>query len=497
MDPSPGTLQRQASALLRVGRHGEAIDVYRRLLVAHPHQADAWYNLGYLYKAQGRFDEALAAYQRALELGIAEPEEVHLNRAAILSDHLRQDAAAERELRAALALNPRYAPALLNLGNLHEERGERDAAIQCYERLLEQQASSERGHELASEALARLAHLRPASDRNDPMLAELERAALAATNDVLRANLLFALGRALDRIERYDEAFDAFSRANRSIGASYDPAAVERSTNALIAAFSTPAAQAPADVDFAQPLFICGMFRSGSTLLEQALGRHRCVTPGGELDILPRFVSGPLAPFPSTMETAEPERAARLANAYRTHLLRLFPQAAASTYVTDKRPDNFRLIGLIKRLFPQAKIIHTIRHPLDNGLSIFMQHLNPAVASYASDLRHIGHYYGQYRRLMAHWKTLYPDSILEFDYDAFVREPEPTLRQLLGRLGLTWDPGCLDFHRLGNTVKTASYWQVRRPLYGEASGRWRRYARHLTPLREALAHAAVELPPSD
>lgn len=237
------------------------------------------------------------------------------------------------------------------------------------------------------------------------------------------------------------------------------------------------------------------MFRSGSTLVEQVLAAHPAVVPGGELDLLPRMAARQLAPFPAAMATLDAARAAALAAAYRTETARLFPHAAEAAYLTDKRPDNFLLVGLAKRLFPAAKIIHTVRHPLDNGLSIHMQHLDPRGFAYANDLRDTGHYYGQYRRLMAHWKRLYPDSIHDFDYDAFVRDPQATAEALLAFLDLPWDPRCLEFHRLDNTVKTASYWQVRRPLYAEASGRWRQYRRHLEPLAEALRAAGVDPDP--
>jgi hypothetical protein len=123
-----------------------------------------------------------------------------------------------------------------------------------------------------------------------------------------------------------------------------------------------------------------------------------------------------------------------------------------------------------------------------------MQHLNPQVTPYACDLADIGHYYGQYRRLMTHWRGLYGADILDFDYDAFVRDPRTSLERLLAFLGLPWHEPCLDFHTLRNTVKTASYWQVRRPLYADASGRWRRYRAHLGPLMGALSVAGVDLP---
>lgn len=495
-------LLREASTLLRSGRRTEAMQTYRRLLSAQPGEADAWYNLGYLLKAEGRYEEALAAYGQALAHGVGQPQQTHLNRAVIYSDCLRQEAEAERELHAALALDARFAPALLNLGNLHEERGEREKAIDCYEQILSEPTDDRsRNRDIRLEALARMAHLRPPVSASDPALDRLRQAAFATSaHEDVRANLLFALGRAYDALGLHDQAFDAFAGANRHArrtGPAYDRTQSRRRTDALIAAFASaqptqPVPPAPVAGAGPAPLFICGMFRSGSTLVEQVLAAHPQVVAGGELAFLPRLVAGPLAPFPASMATPDPDRDAALARGYRAHLAQLFPHAGAATYISDKRPDNFLLVGLIKRLFPEARIIHTTRHPLDNGFSLFMQHLDPRIASYANDLGDIGHYYGEYRRLMAHWKSLYGASIFDFDYDAFVKDPRPVLERLLGFLGLDWEERCLAFHDLRNTVKTASYWQVRRPLYGEASGRWRAYEAHLEPLRRELREAGVE-----
>jgi len=265
--------------------------------------------------------------------------------------------------------------------------------------------------------------------------------------------------------------------------------------DAMIAAFpaaaSKPAESLPAGPE---PLFVCGMFRSGSTLVEQVLAGHPRMVPGGEIDWMLRLVAGPLAPFPASFARLDDGAIARLAAEYRAHVARLFPQAGPGDFVTDKRPDNFRLIGLVKRLFPAAKIVHSVRDPLDTGLSVYIQHLHLRAVPYASDLAAIGHYYAQYRRLMAHWKALYPADIHDFDYDAFVREPRPALEALFAFLGLEFDERVLDFHTRSNTVKTASYWQVRKPLYSDASGRWRRYAHHLAPLRQALRAGGVALP---
>lgn len=489
-------LQQRADSLNLQGRTAEAIDAYRAVLKKNPARADCWYNLGYLLRRVEDFDGALRAYEEALARGAAGPEEIRLNRAVIYADDLRDDAAAERELAAALSIAPGYAPALLNLGNLQEERGDREAAVACYDRLLALGGRDD----LHAEALARLAHLRAPAGRDDPMLARLRATAADGTGlgSETRANLLFALGRALDALGAYDEAFRAFQQANdqaRRTGRAYDRQACEALIDAIIAAFPMAEEASPrTSAEKAAPLFVCGMFRSGSTLCEQALAGHQKVTAGGELDLLPRLAAKPLAPFPASVATMPAAAFEAHAADYLARLARLFPDAPRGGYVTDKRPDNFLFIGLIKKLFPDARIVHTVRHPLDNGLSVYFQHLAQDAMRYASDLGDIGHYFGQYRRLMAHWKALYPDSIHDFDYDAFVREPRETLEALLAFCRLEWSEDCLAFHKRDNTVKTASYWQVRRPLYGDASGRWRHYEPRLSPLIETLAEAGVDMP---
>jgi hypothetical protein len=154
--------------------------------------------------------------------------------------------------------------------------------------------------------------------------------------------------------------------------------------------------------------------------------------------------------------------------------------------LTDKRPDNFLHIGFIKTLFPGAKIVHTRRNPLDNLLSLYFLHLDPGMA-YALDLADAAHWYGQYERLMAHWKALYPNDIFDVDYDELVREPNPVIERLLDFLYLEWDGSLLDFHRGGTPVKTASVWQVRQPLHPRSSGRWRNYRTQLEPIAGLLS----------
>jgi hypothetical protein len=224
------------------------------------------------------------------------------------------------------------------------------------------------------------------------------------------------------------------------------------------------------------------MFRSGSTLIEQLLASDPQVTMGGELDILPRLVAGQLAGFPESLAATSPGQLAQLAADYRNSLAQLFPRA---TRVTDKRPDNFLYIGLIKRLFPTARIVHTTRDALDNCLSIFFLHLDPAMG-YALDLMDIGHRYLQYTRLMQHWKNLYGDDIIDVSYDAYIRSPDAESGRLFALLGLEWRGQTHLEGASAQAVKTASVWQVREPVYQRSSGRSQHYARQLDPLRAYL-----------
>jgi len=499
MDSNPQRQLQRARQLADAGQRVEAVGAYRTLLAQQPQLADAWYELAMLLKREAQYDAAVAAYAQALVHQVRDPHEVHLNIAVIQTDHLHDHAAAVHSLRRALAIDADYVPAWLNLGNLFEDLGQRDEAMASYTRILRGPTANDRHADLRLEALARLVPLHAPQQPDDSLLLQLKASAESSTaiDDAVRANLLFALGRAYDAMACYPQAFAAFGSANRYSarrGPAYQPTRMVEYVDALIAA--TPIATAPSAIAAAerrlQPLFICGMFRSGSTLVEQVLHAHPLVAAGGELNFLPRLAAGPLAPFPASLQQLDQATAAHWAAQYRQYVARIAPaDKAEARYFSDKRPDNFLLLGLIARLFPTAKVIHTTRDPLDNGLSIFVQHLDQRAVSYSSELAAIGHYYGQYRRLMRHLEACFGPRMLRFDYDQFVRDPEPALRRLLDFLGLPWDARCLEFHRQRNAVKTASFWQVRRPLYRDASGRARHYRDQLAALRQALKQAGV------
>jgi tetratricopeptide (TPR) repeat protein len=469
-------LLEEASQLRRSGRVAEAIAAYERLLAVRPDLADSWYNLGWLQRQARDFRRSLESYRRALDLGIIAPEEVRLNRAVIYSDHLHDPVEAERELRAALAENPNYIPALLNLGNLYEDLGERNLARAAYETIL----SIEPLHSLA---LARLAGLSHSASLDVALADRLRRGIdLRASTAAEQADLGFALAALLDAAGEFDQAFEAASAANAAsrsaTNAHYDRAEHEHFVDRLIAAFNRAA---PSETEDPSPIFICGMFRSGSTLVEQILGSHTAIESGGELDLIPALV-GQIAEYPEPVATADDATIARWRDSY----VRGLPAYPPGQAVTDKRPDNFLHIGLIKTLFPSAKIVHTRRNPLDNLLSLYFLHLDPGMA-YALDIEDAAHWYGQYRRLMGHWKSLYPNDIFDVDYDSLVREPTAMVEPLLAVLGLEWEAAVLDFHRRRSAVKTASVWQVRQPLHAGSSGRWLSYERHFREVVSLLS----------
>ena len=474
--PTRAALRAAAQRLLGSGDLAAAIGAHAALLQAHPDEPDAWFNLGWLQQQARRWEAAVGAYRQALAHGLAAPADAHVAIAALLAQALDRPHDAEAELRHALAHDPRHVAAWLNLGNLAEQRGERSLARQAYEQVL----AVEPAHALA---LARLAGL--GGDDAPALIPRLQQALQRpglADADV--ADLGFALGRLLDGEARTDEAFACFARANaasrRAQGAApYDRAAHEALVDRLIDAF--PAAEAAPRADGA-PVFVCGMFRSGTSLVEQILASHPDVAPGGEIDTLP-IAGRALFPLPPAPWVApSPEALQGLKRAYEE---RLAPLRRCAPVVTDKRPDNVLNLGLIQRLYPGARIVHTRREPVDNCLAVWFAHLGPALA-YAYDLEDTAHWYSQQQRLMDHWRRLHGETILDVDYDTLVADPEPVVRALLAHCGLPWNDACLAFHRTPAAVRTPSAWQVREPLYRHASGRWRRYERHLGPLRAAL-----------
>jgi tetratricopeptide (TPR) repeat protein len=458
---------RSAMLFSDLGQVGAAIKLYEKLIERQPKLAEAHYNIALLYKKQRNYRHAIAAYEQAVALGISDVHEVYTNMGVLYSD-MRQPDKACGLFEKALEVRPAYIPALFNLASQLEELGQRDRAIGLYEHILDIDADN-------WNALARIAYARRLNDKDDALI---DRLVAGTTSDIVeplvREGLYFALGKALDDVGRYDEAMAAYTSANelgKLRSAPYDAGAVEERFDQLIADCDADWIDSRSTALDAAPVFICGMFRSGSTLVEQILGAHAAVTAGGELDILPWLLASKPGAYPERLDFVSPADVERLAVAYLSRLEELFPGAKK---VTDKRPDNHMHLGLIKAMFPAVRIVYTVREPRDNCLSIYFQQLTGDMA-YANDLGDTAHYIEQQARLLDHWRECFDDNIFIVEYDELVRSPKPVVSKLLDFVGLEWDEACLNFQQADVQVKTASVWQVREKLHEASSGRWRNY----------------------
>lgn len=474
--PSPAELLARAEQHLQRGERAEAIAAFTQGLEQDPAHPDAWFNLAWTLRAERRFAPALAAYAEAIARGVTRPEEAHLNRAVIFSEHLFDVERACAELLAALALEPGFVTAWLNLANIHEDLGQAAAAQEAYRKVLAIDPANGRAH-------ARLGAIATFAGHASEAVPALRTALGSARSIEDRADILFALGAALDDLGDHADAFHAIEAGNmlaQSIApVRYDRVGQVALVDRLIASAPSPVTAArAADA----PVFICGMFRSGSTLAEQMLARDPAVTPGGELEFIPALAHR-LSPYPEAVAMLSDGEVASL----RAEYLRERPPG---TIVTDKRCDNVLHLGLIFRLFPDARIVHTVRQPLDTILSVYFQHFGSEVR-YGNDLRDAAHYYIQYRRLMQHWTGLYGGNIHTLDYDRLVEDPRGALGEVLPALGLAWEEAVVASQPIVDAVRTASVWQVRKPLHRRSSGRWRNYERQLAGVRAMLADAGL------
>ncbi len=460
-------LDRLAGMLAGFGQLGIAISHYKEFVGRHADNADAWFNLALLYKRGKRFADAIVAYEKSLALGVKGAEEVYSNLGVLYSE-MRQPDKAQSMYEQALSIDGRYIPALFNLAGLSEERGDRVTATTLYKNILSLDSEQ-------LESLSRLAYMKKMAGEDSELLDILKSVSEQENADpVGRESIYFALGKSYDDLAQYEKAIEAYSKANE-LGSARNPAYiaadVEAGFNNLIELFSKDRISSAGGDPAVSPIFICGMFRSGSTLIEQILSAHNSITAAGELDFLQWLVTQNFTPYPQRIATSTAEELHAVGYQYLSLLESLFPGAG---HITDKQPDNFLYLGLIKMLYPSARIIYTKRNPFDNCLSVFFQQLGGNL-HYATSLQNTAHYYQQHTALMEHWHDCFADNIFTVDYESLVKEPEPLLSGLLEFLGLEWDPACLNFSETANPVKTASVWQVREGLHRNSCGRWQNY----------------------
>jgi len=444
----------------------QAAGLYADYCCLFPTQASLFYNYAFYLRFAGQYTAAIAQYQHALQLNISEPEEVLLNIAVIYSDHLRQEDNARQTLMSVLQLKPDYVPALYNLANLAEERGDKAEAEALFRRVLDADPKY-------YQAYARLADVVTFKNKGDLLIVQLKRVLNEpSVAQDSRINLHYALGKAFDECGAYAEAFHHFTAANKLNSLtmpSYEPLETERKMQQIIHTLDRNWLHKNIQRNDASPIFICGMFRSGSTLIEQVLAQHRQITAGGEIDFFHKHLRNI---YPQQLSPVFAADLTQLAGRYLEYCKQCFPSAI---WLTDKRPDNYLYMGLLKALFPRAKFIYTKRNKIDNCLSVFFLRLGSTM-NYANSLQDTIHYYQQHEILMSHWQQMFGQDIYTLDYDQLVLQPEMTLKPLLSFLGLEYQAELLHFYSASNTVKTASVWQVRKPLYKSASGRRHNYS---------------------
>lgn len=388
----------------------------------------------------------------------------------------------------ALALKPDLADAHNSVGMILKENG----------KLAEARGHFVRATEIKPRESAYYFNLADAKKfvAGDPHLAAMEELARdsAALSQGARTRLNFALAKAYDDLGRFGDAFRCMNASNalKRRRIKYDEALVLEQFDRIRAAFDrTLLRKKPRGFSSDVPVFVLGMPRSGTTLIEQILASHPAVHGAGELsDRLAnemRDAKGKVRRYPDDAAKLTGKELIGLGEAYVARLRALSPEAPR---VTDKMPANFLYVGLIHLALPQARIIHVRRDPRDTCLSCYSK-LFSASQDFTYDLAELGRYYRQYDSLMTHWrKALPPGRMLEVRYEDVIDDLESWARRIVDHCGLDWDPACIAFHEAQRPVRTASASQVRQPIYRTSKGRWRKYGNDLRPLLAALGDVA-------
>lgn len=506
----------------QLGEFADAQTCYQTLVKLAPQTPEYHYYLGMSQVMQGRLQAAIEPFETMLRLA-PEFAEGHMQMGCLRRD-LGQPDLAVRHLERALSLRPGLTEAAVYLGNLQVFLGHLETALTCYQQALAQRPGQPDA--LAGKALVleRQGQRRAAWQALQPIIGSGRETANAAIIYALLApdfqataqaqallqgllarggwapsqqqELHFALAKLSDKAAQYDLAFMHYRAANDLAAVGFDRVAAQDKARRIRQYFRRgvpPSLPLPGSSE-PIPLFIVGMPRSGTSLVEQMLASHSQVAAGGELELLAQLEArlpaqlGSQLSYPECLQAAQADSLAALAQDY---LAAIQPIAQGCRYVTDKLPGNYQRLGLIQCLFPHARIIHTVRDARDTCLSCYFQNFGHT-QRYASNLRDLASVYNAYRALMRHWHATLQLPLFDVHYEALVSEPEATLRQLLAFCDLPWQDACLQFHRNPRQVRTASYNQVRQPLYRSAVGRWQHYQAHLGELLEAL-----ELPPSE
>ncbi len=473
--------------LQREGQLRDALPWFKQAIELEAGNVTFWQYLAELYDEMEEPAEAIPCWEHVLLLAPDRPG-AHLSLGWALQEEGRL-AEAGQQYRAALALQPDLALAQLNLGGLHEELGELAEAEAAFRTALQLQPAFALPH-------ARLATLLRSNLPEVDLAALEQRLADSELGQGPRARLLFGLAHALDARGDYTRAADCLWQANaltlEAVGdrREYPPAEHERFVGNLIKAFDRDffVRIAGAGLDTRRPVFVFGLPRSGTTLVEQVLASHSSIHGAGELRLVRKLFES----IPSALDRAIPPLecvahldAAALRRLAEQHIVRLQEiDSGHGARIVDKMPDNYIYLGFLAALFPQATLIHCRRDLRDIAVSCWMTDFRSI--RWANNPEHIALRFRQYRRVMDHWRDVLPIPIHEVNYEGLVEDLESIARRLVAACGLDWEPACLDYHHTSRPVRTASVTQVRQPIYTQSVARWKNYEPALAGLFAAL-----------
>ncbi len=486
----PKALLNLAIALQAAERPVEAVPPLVRALELQPDYPEAFFILGTALQSLSKLDEAIACYEEALALRPSYAE-AHARIGAILHTQGRSGPAVAH-LTLALTLKPDHAEAFHHLGVALQMLWRFSDATTCYGRALRLQ----RDYAAVHYELAAIRSPQPGEPAHAALMATLaESARLPADKAAL---VHYAYAKALDSGGDHPAALEHYMKgaALKRSRIAYSDQHVKRLFRRTRESFDAGllerfcGAGAPG-----APIFVVGMPRSGSTLVEQILASHPLVHGAGELKALDAAVREIVTPndepYQHFAAALSAETLTGLGNAYLSSL----PVVAQGQRVTDKMPLNFLYLGLIRLILPNARIVHTMRDPVDTCVSCFTTLFSEG-NEYSYDLGELGQFYNHYHELMAHWRSILPAGImLDVRYEDVVDDIEGQARRLIAHCGLPWDPRCLDFHTNQRPIRTASYAQVRQPIYRSSVGRWHRYGDGLAPLLRELGITASAAAP--
>jgi len=462
-------------ALWKVGRYREAAEQFRRAAGLQPTYADAQYNLGTLLRVTGQPAESEMPLRRAVKLNPQRDDtQVSLGLTLVMLGRLSD---ARECFEKALKISPRHAGATMGLGKVASLEGRFEEAETLYKSALAVDPN-------LPTALASLAELRKMSSSDRDWVKNAEKIAASGIAPLEEADLRFAIGKYWDDIGDFERAFRSYQRANelqKALAERYDTEARVRFVDDTIRAYTREAmaTDEAGRSESVKPVFVVGMMRSGTSLVEQIIAAHPAAHGAGEL----QFWSDAARKHEALVRNRLPGESLRkkLAQGY---LSALDSHSQSALRVADKSTYNLDYLGLIHSVLPNARMIYVRRDPIDTCLSCYFTQLSSA-QNFKWDLADLAHYYREHQRLVAHWRSVLPaGTLLDVPYADLVEDQERWTRKILDFIGLEWDERCLEFHTAERPVITASFWQVRQKMYNRSVGRWRRYEKYIGPLRE-------------